>query len=88
MKPGKKYISADISEEDECQHFTNRSEERVHAVENIASTAIIGIIAVREAIVATGSTAYISEFFLVAGGAESSFNSFGEVARFFIGCPL
>ena len=87
MEPGEDDVGADIAEDDESEHLCNASEESVDIVEHVAGSAVVAV-DMREIFVAARSAADISEFFLVAGGAESSLLSLGEEARFLTGSPF
>ena len=71
MEPGEDDVGADIAEDDESECLCNASEEGVDIVKRTAGSAIVAV-DMREILMAARSAADISEFFLVAGCAESS----------------
>ena len=87
MEPGEEDVGADIAEDDESECLCNASEEGVDIVESVAGSAIVAV-DMREILMAARSAADISEFFLVAGGAESSLTPLCKEARLFVGGPF
>ena len=87
MEPGEDDVGADIAEDDESECLCNASEEGVDIVKRTAGSAIVAV-DMREILMAARSAADISEFFLVAGCAESSLLSLGEESGFLAGRPF